>query len=58
LLDRAFSRSTTSRERLGDRAAALAAEISDAMTALFPNGRFTEVVATQALIAKRARVEV
>jgi SAM-dependent methyltransferase len=54
LLERAFSRSTTSRERLADRAAAFAAEITDAMTALFPNGTFTEIVATQALIATRA----
>jgi len=53
LVERAFSRSTTSREKLGEKSAAFEAEIRDAMAAIHPDGMFAEVVATQALIARR-----
>jgi SAM-dependent methyltransferase len=53
LVDRAFSMSTTSRSRLGDRAAALEADIRALGARLAPTGHFTEVVATTALIARR-----
>jgi SAM-dependent methyltransferase len=53
LVTRAFSRSTTSRQRLGERADVFENEIRTAMTTLFPDGGFSEVVATQALIARR-----
>jgi SAM-dependent methyltransferase len=53
LVERAFSRSTTSREKLGETAAAFEAEIRAAIAAIHPDGVFAEVVATQALIARR-----
>jgi SAM-dependent methyltransferase len=50
LIDRAFSRSSTARGRLGDRAETLAAQIE---VLLSPQERLTEVVATTALIGRR-----
>jgi SAM-dependent methyltransferase len=53
LIDRALSLSSTSRERLGDRADALVAELRTLIGAIAPTGLVTEVVATSALIATR-----
>lgn len=50
LIDRAFSRSSTAPDRLGDRAEQLAAEIE---TLLAPRGALAEVVSTSALIGTR-----
>jgi SAM-dependent methyltransferase len=54
LVDRALSMSSTSRAKIGDRADALAAEITALMARLAPGGLLPEVVASTALIATRA----
>jgi hypothetical protein len=53
LIERALSLSSTSRARLGDRADLLAAELRAWLARLAPDGVFSEVVATTALIARR-----
>jgi ubiquinone/menaquinone biosynthesis C-methylase UbiE len=50
----AFSLSTCSQARLGDRAAEFEAELRRALAALSPDGRFTEIVEMEALVARRA----
>jgi hypothetical protein len=54
LVDRALSMSSTSRAKIGDRADALAAEITALTARLAPDGTLPEVVASTALIARRA----
>jgi hypothetical protein len=54
LVDRALSMSSTSRAKIGDRADGLAAEITALMARLAPDGKLPEVVASTALIARRA----
>lgn len=53
LVERALSMSSTSRARIGDRADQLAAELRTLLARLAPDGTFTEIVATAALIARR-----
>jgi ubiquinone/menaquinone biosynthesis C-methylase UbiE len=53
LIERALSMSSTSRARIGDRADQLAAELRTLLARLAPDGTFTEIVATTALIARR-----
>lgn len=53
LVDRAFSRSSTAPQRLGDRAPRLAAEIEALLRPLARDGMLTEVVATMALLGRR-----
>jgi SAM-dependent methyltransferase len=53
LIDRAFSRSSTAPDRLGDAAAGLAREIEDVMRPLATDGMLTEVMATSALLGRR-----
>lgn len=48
-----FSLSTTSPERLGDRAPAFEADLRVALAALSPEGRFTEIAELTALVARR-----
>jgi SAM-dependent methyltransferase len=52
-IDRAFSMSSSSEARLGPRAAELAGELRAAMASFAPEGLVTEVVESQALIARR-----
>ncbi len=49
----AFSLSTTSPERLGERAQAFEADLRAALAALSPGGRFTEIAELSALVARR-----
>ena len=53
LLDRALSMSSTSRARLGARANDLLQELRDVIGRLAPSGQIAEVVATNALMARR-----
>jgi len=53
LLDRALSMSSTSRARLGERADDLLAELTALIGRLAPSGQVGEVVATNALMARR-----
>jgi ubiquinone/menaquinone biosynthesis C-methylase UbiE len=53
LVGRAFSMSTCSREKLGDRADAFAAALSTALQDLSPDGTFVEVAELVALLARR-----
>ena len=53
LIERALSQSSTSRARLGTRADELIAEIRAQAANWSPNGRFTEVLTSSALIARR-----
>lgn len=53
LVGRAFSMSTCSREKLGDRAGAFAAALSAALQDLSPDGTFIEVAELVALLARR-----
>lgn len=53
LIDRAFSRSSTAPERLGEAAPRLAAEIEALLRPLADDAMLTEVVATSALLARR-----
>ncbi|HEX4027900.1 MAG TPA: class I SAM-dependent methyltransferase [Rhizomicrobium sp.] len=53
LVGRAFSMSTCSREKLGDRAEAFAAALSAALRELSPDGTFAEVAELVALLARR-----
>jgi len=54
LVGRAFSMSTSSPEKLGERADAFAAELSAALRELSPDGTFVEVAELVALLARRA----
>lgn len=56
LVDRAFSRSSTAPDRLGDKAAELAAEIEALLRPLADGGVLNEVVATGALLGRRAGI--
>ena len=49
----AFSLSTSSPAKLGDRAAEFEAELRAELKALSPEGRFTEIVEIKALVARR-----
>jgi len=53
LVGRAFSMSTCSREKLGDRTEEFAAALSAALRELSPDGTFTEVAELVALLARR-----
>jgi SAM-dependent methyltransferase len=53
LVDRAFSMSSTSPERLGAQAAALQLEIEALIAAIAPDGTLVEVVQSSALVARR-----
>jgi SAM-dependent methyltransferase len=53
LIERALSQSSTSRARLGARADELIAEIRTQAATWSPNGLFTEVLTSSALIARR-----
>jgi SAM-dependent methyltransferase len=53
ILGRAYSMSVTSPEALGDRQAAFEAHVRDTLRALAPDGRFAEIVAAEAIVAKR-----
>jgi ubiquinone/menaquinone biosynthesis C-methylase UbiE len=53
IVGRAFSTSTSSPERLGDRAEAFETELRAALTALSPEGRFVEIAELAALVARR-----
>ena len=53
LVDRAFSRSSTAPDRLGDAAPELAAAIKALLRPAATDGAFTEVISTGALIARR-----
>lgn len=50
----AFSLSTSSPEKLGDRASVFEAELRAALTELSPSGHFTEIAEVIALVARRA----
>ena len=50
----AFSLSTSSPERLGERAPAFEADLRAALAALSPEGTFTEIAELSALVARRA----
>jgi len=49
----AFSLSTTSPERLGERVAAFEADLRAALAEIAPDGRFTEIAELHALVARR-----
>jgi len=49
----AYSLSTCSMAKLGERAAAFEAELREELARLSPEGRFTEIVEMQALVARR-----
>jgi SAM-dependent methyltransferase len=49
----AFSTSTCSRERLGDKAESFEADLRAALAAISPEGRFTEIAELAALVARR-----
>lgn len=49
----AFSLSTTSPERLGDKAAAFETELRDALRDIAPDGMFTEIAELNAVVARR-----
>ncbi len=49
----AFSLSTMSRERLGEKAPAFEADMRKALAELSPDGRFTEIAELGALVARR-----
>jgi SAM-dependent methyltransferase len=53
ILGRAFSMSSCSMERLGNRAQEFAAQLSTALRELSPDGTFTEVAELVALLARR-----
>ena len=53
LVGRAFSMSTCSREKLGDRADEFASALSAALRELSPDGKFVEVAELVALLARR-----
>jgi trans-aconitate methyltransferase len=54
LIHRAFSRSSTTPDRLGSAAPRLAADIDSLLQPLASDGQLTEVVSTAALLARRA----
>lgn len=53
IVGRAFSQSTTSPEKLGERADAFEAELRERLRTLSPDGIFTEIAEMVALIARR-----
>jgi hypothetical protein len=53
IVGRAFSQSTTSPEKLGERVDDFEAELRDRLRALSPDGRFIEIAEMVALVAKR-----
>ena len=53
IVGRAYSLSGTSPERLGQRAAAFERELREELSALKPDGQFTELIEFAALIARR-----
>ena len=55
IVGRAFSQSTTSPGKLGDRADAFEAELRERLRALSADGRFTEIAEMVALVARRER---
>ena len=55
IVGRAFSQSTTSPEKLGDRADAFEAELRERLRALSPSGNFIEIAEMVALVARRER---
>ncbi|MGH8219852.1 MAG: class I SAM-dependent methyltransferase [Steroidobacteraceae bacterium] len=55
IVGRAFSMSTCSREKLGDRAAAFEDELRAALREQSPSGMFIEIAELTALVATRAR---
>ena len=55
IVGRAFSQSTTSPEKLGERADAFEAELRERLGALSPNGAFIEIAEMVALVARRER---
>jgi SAM-dependent methyltransferase len=55
IVGRALSRSTTSRERLGHRAAEFEVALRDELGDLSPTGTFAEIVEVTALVAKPVR---
>jgi ubiquinone/menaquinone biosynthesis C-methylase UbiE len=57
LLGRAFSMSTCSREKLGDRADAFAEALLAALRELSPDGTFAEVAELVALLARRPQMD-
>ena len=54
IVGRAFSQSTTSPEKLGERADAFEAELRERLRAVSANGEFIEIAEMVALIARRA----
>jgi len=54
ILGLGFSLSTTSPERLGEKAASFEADLRKALAELSPDGRFTEIAEVSALVARRA----
>jgi SAM-dependent methyltransferase len=54
IVGRAFSLSTSSPEKLGDRAAQFEAELRTELAALSPDGQFSEIAEMNALIAQRS----
>ena len=57
IVGRAFSQSTTSPEKLGEKADAFEAELRGALRALNPDGKFTEIAEMVALVARRPNEE-
>ena len=53
IVGRAFSQSTTSREKLGARADAFEAELRERLRELSPGGTFVEIAEMVALVARR-----
>jgi ubiquinone/menaquinone biosynthesis C-methylase UbiE len=53
IVGRAFSQSTTSPEKLSERADAFEAELRERLSELSPEGRFTEIAEMVALVARR-----
>lgn len=53
IVGRAFSLSTSSPEKLGDRAAAFELELRGALADFSPSGRFAEIAKINALLARR-----
>ena len=55
IVGRAFSQSTTSPEKLGDRTDAFEAELRERLRALSPKGEFIEIAEMVTLVARRSR---
>jgi SAM-dependent methyltransferase len=54
LISRALSQSSTTPEALGERRAAFETALRDGLLAVCPDGRFTEIMESAALLARRA----